>query len=194
MPKRDLKLCASVAIVWGLLYSCWIIKVSADSGVEKSQHSQIVALESNLRLANAQVTALTKANLELKQRISDAKLSATGTVATMSAQIARNSATAASQAKTHDEEHGAVVQAQEESTQTLTNTDASIRAQAEFEKQNLALARDLHAVIKTQSREMILLLVLTCIVLAFTGVIWIAYRKSSPAPPVPCPEPDKKGA
>jgi seryl-tRNA synthetase len=120
--------------------------------------------EAKLRTANAQivalvkqVAALTKENAALTKGLAEAKAASKETHAAISEQIK-------SQAKTHAGEQEAVSQAQAESSQTLSNTDLSVRAETEFEKQLSRVESDVKGLLR-------LMVILTVLLLAFTGAI-----------------------
>jgi hypothetical protein len=65
----------------------------------------------------------------------------------------------------------AVAKAQAESAQTLSNTDFSVKSQAEFEKQLTRVEVDVHSTVTAQRYETMLLVVMTIILFSFTGFL-----------------------
>ena len=144
--------------------------VIADSKVEADLRARLAESETAR-------TELIHANQDLTRRIAglQALALATANAANMAA-AARDKA----QAKGHAEEKDAVTQAQAESTQTLSNTDSSVKSMSEFEKQLARTELDVHRVVTLQQNETYLLIILTVLGFAFTGTI-VFYNRRRPA-------------
>lgn len=144
----------------------WMAKtVDADSNTERQLRSHIAALESDLKLANQHVETLTEMNAQLLRKVSETRVSPSG-VATLSNTINAATRTLADRQAQQAQEVAAVLEKVHNKER-----DEIISAQKQFAKQ-LALAQtDTRNVTKSQQREMYLLVILTIIVLAFTGVI-----------------------
>lgn len=125
--------------------------------VASEEAARIVAAKNNAVLT-AQVNALIKSNADLAARLKDIAKAA------ISANADKLDGAAA------------VVQAQAESTQTLVNTNQSVEAQTEFEKQLTRVETNLNSVLASVKHAVELLIVLTALVLCFTGAIVYSSR------------------
>jgi uncharacterized iron-regulated membrane protein len=114
----------------------------------------------------AEVDTLTKTNADLRQKLDAANASRSGVSNQIKAQDA-----------THVEEHGAVLQAQAETTDTLATATNSLNRQIEFERQLSALQKDLHKVVGLQTNAMYMLIAMFVLVASFTGVIVYSTRR-----------------
>ena len=132
-------------------------------------------LERRLSASETARTELIRANADLSRRLGISQAISRALVKAASELAAVNSAQLK---KTHAEEKGAVAQAQDESTQTLANTDASVRAETEFEKQ---LARIEKNLIKLMWGMIGLIVLMLC----FVGVIIYAPRRRDRVPALP---------